>query len=206
MESAGEDLTPRSVRSTEVWTIPNMLSMLRIGLIVVFGVAFAAEQDALALIALVLAGISDFLDGFLARRWNQVTELGRLLDPAADRLLTFVVVITFLLRGILPWPLFVAILVRDLVVAVALLIGRRRGNEPPQVTFVGKAATAALYVFLPLAYVGFQWNEPLWIAAIVGLCGATIAYWWSAVGYVRVATRKSDDTAPGGADAAPREP
>ncbi len=206
METADEDITPRSERSSEVWTIPNAISIVRLALIVVFAVAFAQREDLVALIALVLAGISDFLDGFLARRWNQVTELGRLLDPAADRLLTLAVVVTFLVRGILPWPVFAAILLRDIVVAVALVVGRRRGNEPPQVTYVGKAATATLYVLFPLAYVTHEWFPAWWGLVIAAFVAAIGLYWWSAVGYVRVATATSQDTAGGGADADSVEP
>src|SRR5664279_5288456 len=115
--------------------------MLRIVLIVAFAVLLARHVDGWAITALVAAGVSDFFDGFLARRWNQVTTLGRVLDPAADRLLTLAVVIGLGLRGIIPWWLVGVLLARDVVVGVALLIGRRRGVGTPRVTFVGKAAT-----------------------------------------------------------------
>ncbi len=123
--------------------------MARIALIVVFVVLLARRDDGWAITALAAAGVSDFFDGFLARRWNQVTTLGRVLDPAADRLLTLAVVLGLGLRGIIPWWLVGVLVLRDAVVGVALLVGKRRGVGTPQVTFVGKSATTGLYVFLP---------------------------------------------------------
>src|SRR5664279_1014439 len=101
--------------------------MLRIVLIVAFAVLLARHVDGWAITALVAAGVSDFFDGFLARRWNQVTTLGRVLDPTADRLLTLAVVIGLGLRSVVPWWLVAVLLARDVVVAIALLVGRNRG-------------------------------------------------------------------------------
>ncbi len=171
--------------SHAVWNVPNAISMVRIALVVAFGVLLITHQDGWALIALAAAGVSDFLDGFLARRWGQVTELGRLLDPFADRLLTFVVVIGLASRSIIPWWLVVVLLLRDAVVAAALAIGKMRGTEPPHVTFVGKAATFALYVFLPLAYFAHERWDALYLVALGGAVFAAFLYWWSGLGYVQ---------------------
>jgi len=175
-----------STVSTALWTVPNAISLARIALIGVFGALLVAEQDAWAIVALALAGVSDFLDGYLARRWNQVTQVGRILDPAADRLLTVVVVVGLAVRGIIPWWLLVILMARDLLVAIALLIGRSRGIQPPHVTFVGKAATAALYVALPLAFLAYDRWDGIHLAAIVLACVASALYWVSGLGYVRV--------------------
>ncbi|MFV0286956.1 MAG: CDP-alcohol phosphatidyltransferase family protein [Demequina sp.] len=171
--------------SHAVWTIPNVISFARILLIAVFGGLFMGEQDVAAIIVLAAAGLSDFLDGFLARRWNQVTALGRLLDPAADRLLTLVVVLGLAVRDIIPWWLVVVLLARDLMVAVALLYGRAHKIRSPHVTFVGKAATFCLYITLPMAYVGYELWEWLHTVAIVLSLGAAVLYWISGVGYVQ---------------------
>lgn len=173
-----------------MWTVPNVISMLRIALIAVFAVLLVRHRDGWAITALAAAGVSDFLDGFLARRWNQITALGRVLDPTADRLLTLAVVIGLGLRGILPWWLVAVLLVRDALVGIALLVGARRGVGTPQVTFVGKSATFGLYVFLPLAYLAQ--HDAGWTAvALWGAAASAAAYWWAGIGYVADVARRS---------------
>ncbi|WP_062517214.1 CDP-alcohol phosphatidyltransferase family protein [Demequina gelatinilytica] len=173
---------------TAVWTVPNAISAGRLVLIVVFGTLLATERDAWAIVALGAAGVTDFLDGFLARRWGQVTRLGRLLDPAADRLLTVAVVLGLAFRDIIPWWLVAVLLARDLMVGTWLLIGHHHHVESPQVTFIGKTATAMLYVFLPLAYlqvVAFPDTPAVGVVALVGASFAAVLYWYAGIGYVR---------------------
>ncbi|SEI84684.1 CDP-alcohol phosphatidyltransferase family protein [Demequina mangrovi] len=176
------------VPATAVWTIPNAISAVRLVLIVVFGTLLAAERDAWAIVALAAAGITDFLDGFLARRWGQVTRLGRLLDPAADRLLTAAVVLGLAFRDVIPWWLVAVLLARDVMVGVGLLIAHHHHVESPQVTFVGKVATAMLYLFLPLAYLAVV-AFPSWgivsAIAVAGASAASVLYWYSGIGYIR---------------------
>ncbi len=174
-----------SVPVDEVWTIPNVISLVRIALIVVFIALIVGRHDAWAITALITAGVSDFLDGYLARRWNQVSRLGRILDPAADRLLTFAVVVGLAARGVIPWWLTGVLLLRDALVGLALLIARSRGVESSQVTFVGKAATFGLYAFLPWMYIAFLagW-EVAGTVFFVGTLAASVLYWVSGVGYL----------------------
>jgi cardiolipin synthase len=174
--------------SDDIWTIPNVISMVRIVLIFVFTWLLVTEHDGWAIVALSAAGISDFLDGYLARRWGQVTKLGRVLDPTADRLLTFAVVLGLGIRGIIPWWLVGVLFARDIVVGIALLWARSRHVDAPQVTMTGKWATGLLYVFLPLAYlavVAFPGSEWLHTVAIVGAAAAAVVYWAAGLGYVR---------------------
>ncbi|WP_296665467.1 CDP-alcohol phosphatidyltransferase family protein [Demequina sp.] len=179
---------PEIEPSDAVWTVPNLISAIRIALIVVFTVLLVGHHDGWAIAALAAAGVSDFLDGYLARRWGQVTRLGRVLDPAADRLLTLAVVLGLAMRGIIPWWLVAFLFARDLVVGAALLLAHRRGISSSQVTFAGKAATAALYVFLPAAYLAavvFPDVPALLTVAIAGAAGAGVVYWYAGIGYVR---------------------
>jgi cardiolipin synthase len=176
------------VPSSAIWTIPNIISMVRIALIVVFAVTLATHHDGWAIASLAAAGFSDFFDGYLARRWNQVTELGRILDPTADRMLTIAVVLGLAIREIIPWWLLGVLFARDIVVGVALLYARSRGVDAPQVTMIGKWATALLYFFLPLAYladVAFSGAHWLHTVAIVGASVAAVLYWVAGLGYVR---------------------
>ena len=168
-----------------VWNIPNVISMVRIVLIGVFFALLVAGHDAWALAALVLAGISDFFDGYLARRWNQTTPLGRLLDPAADRLLTASVAVGLAVREMVPWWLVVVLLARDLMVGIALWRGYRAHLSAPLVSRAGKWATFLLYVFLPLAFLSFERWPEIHTWTIVGATIAAAVYWYAGIGYVR---------------------
>lgn len=168
-----------------VWTLPNALSMLRILLIGVFIALLANKQDGWAIATLAVTGFSDFFDGFLARRWNQVTKLGAILDPAADRLLTLAIVLGLGARGIVPWWLVAVLLARDAFAAVMLAWGKSRGATAPAVTFSGKAATFGLYVFLPLMFLAHGHWPPVVAVAFVGALVAAVVYWYSAIGYAR---------------------
>jgi cardiolipin synthase len=165
-------------------TLPNAITVVRMGLIGVFVVLLARHHDAWAITALAFAGLSDFVDGYLARRLGQTSELGRILDPAADRLLTFAVVVGLGWREIVPWWLVAVLLARDLVMVLALLWLARRRLRTPIVTFLGKSATAALYVFLPLSYLAFERWEAVHTLALWGAVAAAVAYWGSAVQYL----------------------
>ena len=165
-------------------TLPNAITVARIGLIVVFGVLLVRSVDGWAITVLSVAGASDFLDGYLARRLGQTSALGRVLDPAADRLLTVVVVLGLAWRDIIPWWLVALLLARDLVMGAALLWWRRPGTPTPRVTFLGKSATFALYVFLPLTYLAYGRWDGVHTFAVVGAAVSSIAYWGSAVQYL----------------------
>jgi cardiolipin synthase len=137
--------------SDRVWTVPNLLSVIRLVTIPIFAwLALVPEQDALAALVLALGSITDYFDGMLARRWDQVTRLGQLLDPIADRLSTVTVLVVFLVRGIVPlW--FVALLVlRDVVLTVQMAQLKGRGVTGLPVNWVGKAATFNLMLSFPL--------------------------------------------------------
>ncbi len=137
--------------SDRVWTVPNLLSLVRLITIPIFAwLALVPEQDALAALVLALGSITDYFDGMLARRWDQVTRLGQLLDPIADRLSTVTVLVVFLVRGIVPlW--FVALLVmRDVVLTVQMARLKGRGVTGLPVNWVGKAATFNLMLSFPL--------------------------------------------------------
>ncbi len=165
-------------------TLPNVITIVRMALMVVFVVLLARHADAWAITALAVAGLSDFLDGYLARRLGQMSDLGRMLDPVADRLLTVAVVVGLAWRDIIPWWLVAVLLVRDAVLATALLWLVRRGLATPVVTFLGKSATAALYVSLPLAYLAFDRWDSVYTVALWGAAAGALAYWGSAVQYL----------------------
>ncbi|HZZ48288.1 MAG TPA: CDP-alcohol phosphatidyltransferase family protein [Pseudonocardia sp.] len=196
-----------AIRAERTWTIPNVLSVLRLAGVPLFlWLLLGPHNDRLALLVLVLAGISDWLDGKLARWLNQYSKLGELLDPAADRLYIFATLAAFLIRGIVPWWVVAALVVRDLVLTVLVTILRRRGYQPFPVTYLGKAATFNLLYAFPLLLLA-QGHSPLARAALAFGYAFTIwggaLYLWSGLGYVvqfRLAMRRPVPTTRGDLD------
>ncbi|HKS49068.1 MAG TPA: CDP-alcohol phosphatidyltransferase family protein [Amycolatopsis sp.] len=131
-------------------TVPNILSLLRLAGVPVFlWLLLGPHEDLWALALLVASALTDWLDGKLARWLNQQSRLGSLLDPAADRLYIVATLVAFLVRGIMPWWLVAPLVVRELIVGVCLLVLRRHGFAPPEVTYTGKAATFVLMYAFP---------------------------------------------------------
>ena len=136
---------PDESSSNRVLTVPNLLSFLRIAFIPVF-VVLILDRDTTFSGILVFAAVAwtDWIDGFLARRWGQVSELGKILDPTADRLAIGAGLVALALRGALPWWAALLILVRDaaiLAVGVGVFLRRRVRLE---VRPIGKVATFSL--------------------------------------------------------------
>nr|WP_286690318.1 CDP-alcohol phosphatidyltransferase family protein [Aeromicrobium sp. REDSEA-S38_B2] len=144
------------------------------------------EEDVLALLVLVVSGVTDYLDGKLARRLNQTSKIGAILDPVADRLYILAVVVGLALRDIIPWWLAVLLPLRDVFLFSLVPFLRTRGYSSLPVHFLGKAATAGLLYAFPLLLLGdgsgtvadlaevFGWAFAIWG---VGL------YWWGGVLY-----------------------
>lgn len=188
--------TPQSQAGREVadrvWTVPNVISAVRLLLVPVFGVLILNEQDVAALVVLVVAGASDWFDGVIARRFNQTSRLGQLLDPAADRLYIFVTLVGLAWRDLVPWWLVIVIVARDVVLAGLLPILTRHGYGPLPVHLAGKAGTFALMYAFPLLLLAgvpgtvgvlawtFGWASAWWG---VGL------YWFAALLYVEQVVR-----------------
>ena len=173
-------------------TWPNALSALRLAGVPVFLWLVlgprTATSDLIAAGILGLAGITDWLDGKLARMLNQQSRLGALLDPAADRLYIAATIIALAVRGIMPWWLFGAIAGRELIVGVALLVLQRRTVYGAlQVSFVGKAATLCLMYAFPLLFLGAHNGTTAEVVRVIGWAFAiwgTALYWWAAMLYL----------------------
>ncbi|MDJ0385981.1 CDP-alcohol phosphatidyltransferase family protein [Streptomyces sp. G-G2] len=194
------------VQTDRILTIPNILSMARLVGVPVFlwlilmPVFGGPKADVWALVVLMFSGISDYLDGKLARRWNQISSLGRLLDPAADRLYILSTLVGLTWREILPWWLTGALLARELMLLVMVWILRRHGYPPPQVNFLGKAATFNLMYAFPLLLLSDGTGWLPWLGSVFGWAFAvwgTTLYWWAGVLYVVQVRRlvKADATA-----------
>ncbi|SDR17998.1 CDP-alcohol phosphatidyltransferase family protein [Thermostaphylospora chromogena] len=181
-----------TVKTSEdrIWTIPNALSLGRLlGVPVFLWLVLGPRADGWAILLLALAGFSDWLDGKLARAWNQTSRLGRMLDPLADRLYILATLFGLAVREIIPWWLALAVPLRDLLLAVIVPpMLRRLGYGPAlPVHFIGKAATANLLYAFPLLFLASHtgwYADPArifgWACAIWG----TGLYWWAGVLYV----------------------
>ena len=175
-----------------VLTIPNAISAARLAGIPVFlwlvlGPRTAVADD-WAVGVLIAAGLSDWLDGKIARALNQGSRLGQVLDPAADRLYIAATIVALAVRGIIPWWLVGVLALRELTVGAALAVLRRRaGFGTLQVSLVGKAATLCLLYAFPLLFLGDHPGSPATVARVFGWAFAvwgTALYWWAAALYL----------------------
>jgi cardiolipin synthase len=172
--------------SSRILTVPNVLSLLRLLLIPVFLVLLITEQYLWALVTLVVSSVTDFVDGYVARRFDQVSRLGQLLDPAADRLFIFSTLVGLAIRGFLPWWLVGVVVARDVLLLVLGVILAQHRYGPLPVHHLGKMGTFALLVAMPVLVLGAAfpavdaWAEPVgWAAALWGV----FLYWWAGVVY-----------------------
>lgn len=131
--------------------IPNALSFLRLlGIPVFIYFALVREQDVIAITILAIAGITDYLDGKLARAWNQTSDLGAMLDPVADRIYILATLIVLYQREAINLWVILVLLFRDAVLALMTLVLKVRGLKLMEVTYLGKAATFNLLYAFPL--------------------------------------------------------
>jgi cardiolipin synthase (CMP-forming) len=134
-----------------VLTVPNLISFARLAGVPLFLYLFlVADRVGWAVAVLAIGGTSDWIDGYLARRLGQVSRLGELLDPLADRLYILATLLAFTIREVVPWQFTLALLARDALLLVTLLILRLLGNGPPPVHYLGKTATFILLFAFPV--------------------------------------------------------
>lgn len=141
--------------TTQVLTLANLLSVLRLLCVPLF-LWLLLGTDSRTGAALLLGGLgaTDWVDGYVARRFGQVTELGKLLDPTADRILVGAAVVALAVDGSIPAVVLWPVVVREVVVSVAALVLRAIGARPIEVLWLGKAGTFALMFAFPLFLLG----------------------------------------------------
>jgi len=174
------------------WTVPNLITVLRFLAVPLFVWLIARSDYLEATIVLAVLGSTDWVDGYIARRFDQISSVGRWLDPLADRLAMIIVAATFFAAGIAPLWLLMAIVIPDailLVFALALF----RGSPDLPVTNVGKIRTALLLAGTPLLLLhkalepGHEWLQALaYVLLVLGSIGHLLAW----IGYMRAAWRK----------------
>ncbi len=188
--------------SDRVVTLPNALSVLRLVGVPFFFWLVLTEHDGAAVLVLMVSGVTDYLDGKIARAWGQTSRLGTLLDPAADRLYILATLIGLTIRDVVPLWLTLLLIGRDVLLATTLPLLKRHGYGPLPVHYLGKAATFNLLCGFPLILLG-EWTNTLgdvahafgWAFAIWG----TALYWWAGILYlvqVRSLLRDEPEGAP----------
>lgn len=178
--------------SSRIVTIPNVLTLVRLLLIPVFLVLVVVGEYGWALATVVVSSLTDFLDGFVARRFGQVSRLGQLLDPAADRLFILSTLVGIAVAGVVPW-LFVAVIVlRDVLLLALGVVLANLGHGPLPVHHLGKMGTFCLLFGFPVLLLGAAFpvlapaSAPIgWGVAIWG----AFLYWWAGWVYLRETLR-----------------
>ncbi len=161
-----------------VFTLPNLISMVRLALIPVLWWLMASDRAAAAGWLLGVIGGTDWIDGYLARRLNQVSEVGKFLDPLADRIAVATAVIGGLVFDILPEWFAWAIILREGVIGLGALVIGLRARPKLAVRQLGKVSTALLYASVALFFVGRGTSvDPLiWLAWALGIPGLILYY------------------------------
>jgi len=182
-----------AVAADRVLTLPNLISFLRLlGVPVFMWLMLGPHHDVAAVIVLTVGGGSDWIDGWVARRLGQVSRLGELLDPLADRLYILAVLFAFTYREIVPWEFTAALVARELMMVVCLGVLRRHGFGPPQVHYLGKTATFILLAAFPVLLLAVAAPPIATGAAAIGWGLAwwgIVLYWIAGFLYVGQATR-----------------
>ncbi|GAA2711868.1 CDP-alcohol phosphatidyltransferase family protein [Micromonospora olivasterospora] len=177
-----------------VLTLPNLISFVRLlGVPLFLYLLLVAHADVAAVVVLAIGGTTDWVDGWIARRLRQVSRLGELLDPLADRLYILATLLAFTAREVVPWQFTAALLARELLLLGSLGVLRRHGYGPPPVHYVGKTATFLLLAAFPTLLLAHATTAVTATAA--GAVGWGLAWWglvlyWAAGGlYVVQAAR-----------------
>lgn len=179
---------PRNV----IFTIPNAISFLRILSIPIIALLISQRYLIWSLIILAVSSASDWVDGYIARRFNQVSRIGQILDPIADRLLIICSMLALAWAQIVPWWLLVAVGVRDVIMFAEILILANHDYGPLPVHFVGKAGTALLLMAVPVLIIGDMWSSMFFaLLHLIGIAGAVwgvALYWVAGIIYIMQGT------------------
>lgn len=180
-----------------VLTIPNLISFVRLAVIPYFWWVTLSQDDiAQAAVIIFVVGTTDWVDGYLARRLDQVSEVGKFLDPLADRLMIASALLAGLIAGVVPMVIGIPLLAREVLVGLGAAWLAARGGGKLDVRYVGKLATFLLYGAIPAFYLDAAavapnlFAPPAWSAGVLGL----ILYYtvgWQYIGDIRraLATR-----------------
>jgi cardiolipin synthase len=194
-------MADEQVASSRIFTVANAVSVVRLMAIPVFLWLVIEDRLLIAFVLLVVAVLTDFVDGMIARRMNEITKLGQFLDPFADRLFIAATVIALAIQDVVPWWFVIAVMLRDALLGIGGVVMARYGAATLPVKWWGKVATFAMLVVLPLFLLGAvvpeigEITNPIaWVLALT-----TVALYWvvgfsylfDAISIAQKATRES---------------
>lgn len=170
------------------WTIPNLISLLRLAAMPLFlWLLFSRHNRVGAAWLLALLGATDWVDGYIARRFNQISLLGKVLDPLADRLLLGIGIISMMIDHSVPLWFAWSVIAREVLVSIAAIVLGVLGARRIDVTWVGKCGAFGLMTAFPFFLLGHAhisthhvWTVVAWCTGIPGLALA----WWALAQYV----------------------
>ena len=174
-----------------ILTIPNVISAVRLACVPLFlYLLLGAEERRAAAILLATLGATDWIDGYIARRWDQVSTLGKVLDPVADRIVLLVGVVAILIDGAAPLWVGIATLGREALISIGTLVVVALGGRRIDVSMVGKAGTFLTYFAYPMFLAGDAelgsravWRGLAWTCVVPGV----VLSWWALGTYVPAA-------------------
>lgn len=155
--------------------VPNILTLCRFVLIPIYIAVFAYGYIIAAFLILVLAGLTDILDGYIARKNNQVTQMGSMLDPLADKMMMMVVVLSLVFINFIPWAAAIAMFIREVGMILSSTLFYLRGKKPVPANFMGKLTTVLYFfaIFFIVMQVDFA-NIFLWIVIVISFITSII--------------------------------
>ena len=162
---------------TDIWYVPNVLTMLRLALIPVFVALFAAGHDKLALLTFLVASFTDFLDGYLARKHNQITAFGKLMDPLADKVMVCTALLCQGIKGVFPWAAIAIVMGKELLMVLGGVF-MLRNDVVVYSNMLGKLAQCSFILALTLSFFhaefvacGYPLDRlVLWLSVIMTIC------------------------------------
>jgi cardiolipin synthase len=179
-------------RPNRILTIPNLITVVRLACVPLFcWLLFGREDRTAAAWLLAVLGATDWVDGYLARRLHQVSELGKVLDPLADRILLGTVLVSLLIDGSVPAVVAWGALVREVLVSIAVLALAAAGAKRIDVQWAGKAGTLSFMVAFPLFMMGTHgpWGWPAEVVAWGFALGGLVLSWYAAATYIPIGRR-----------------
>lgn len=169
----------KNINLKDIKTIPNILSLFRIALIIPFVIFFLRSNYIAAAVFIILSGVTDALDGFIARKFNQITDLGKMLDPLADKLTLIAIMICIVILFPIVLPVVAILIVKDIVMMIGASVLLKSDIKPPAARWYGKIGTVMFYISVALIVflkAAFNYENPILSLVLLGATAAMMIF------------------------------